>query len=69
MLIPDWRRIAKHAWSVRFAVLAAAFSALEMALPVFFTSIPQHTFLALAFFATLGGLLSRFVAQPKLHDD
>jgi hypothetical protein len=68
MLVRDWKRVAKRAWSVRFAVAAAVFSTVEMALPIFYTDLPRGLFMGLAFIATLGGLISRFVAQPGMHD-
>ena len=67
MMVYDWKRIVRSAWSVRFAALAAFFSAIEMALPIFFSDLPRGLFMGLAFVASLGGLVSRIVSQPKMY--
>lgn len=33
-VIPDWKSILRHAWSVRLMILAALLSGLEVALPL-----------------------------------
>lgn len=67
-LLPEWQRLLRRAWSVRFALAAGAFSAVELALPVFADALPRGLFAALALAATLGGVVARLLAQPELHE-
>ncbi len=66
-LIPDWRLILRKAWSVRLAVLAAAFSAAEVALPFFTPFFPDRTMAVLAVLASTGAVIARIWAQPAMH--
>lgn len=63
----NWREILKKAWSVRFIVLAAVLSGIEVALPslqpLFTTQIPQGTFAALSGLVSAGALFARVVVQ------
>lgn len=69
MLIQDWPRIIRKAWSFRLAILAAALGGLEMALPLFSDAVPRHVFLGLSILTTVGAAVARIVAQPKMHDE
>lgn len=70
-LIENWREVLKKAWSVRFILLAAFLSALEVALPILQDAlvptglIPRGTFALLSAIATAGALVARVWAQPK----
>lgn len=66
-LIPDARKVARSAWSVRFAALSAAFSALELALPYLTGIVPAKTMAALALVAGIGSAVARVIAQPAMH--
>ena len=66
-LLPDWQRILKKAWSIRLTLLAGAFSAAEVILPLFSEVIPRNTFVVLAFVAIVGAAVARLVAQPEMH--
>jgi len=66
-LLPDWKRILKRAWSVRFSVLAACFTAAEIVVPVFSDILPRGVFVLLAFAASIGAAVARIVAQPEMH--
>lgn len=68
-LIPDWRLILRKAWSVRLAVLAAAFSAAEVALPFFTPFFPDRTMAVLAVLASTGAVIARIWAQPAMHTE
>ena len=48
-LVPHWRRVLKHAWSIRLMLLAGLLSGLEVALPLIdgLFDIPQGVFAAL----------------------
>lgn len=65
MWIPDWHFVLTRAWSVRFMVLAAILSGLEVALPYIPLSVPDRTFAILSGVVTAAALISRFVAQQR----
>lgn len=69
LLINDWRRIIRKAWSFRLLVLAGVLSGAEVILPYFGDTIPRWVFTGLSFVVTCGALVARVVAQPKMHDD
>ena len=66
-LLPDWRRVLRRAWSVRFSLLAAAFTAAEVVVPVFGDVLPRGVFVLLAFASSIGATVARIVAQPEMH--
>ena len=65
MLLPEWKRILRKAWSVRLAIIAAALGGVEMALPLFSDAVPRNVFMGLSILTTVGAALARIVAQPK----
>ena len=67
-LLDDWRRVLQRAWSIRFSLLAAAFTAAEVVLPFLGDLLPRGLFVLLAFAASLGATVARLVAQPKMHE-
>ena len=64
-LIADAKQVLLKAWSVRLALLSAALSALEVALPFFTTFIPPNTMAILAVCTSAGAAVARIVAQPN----
>jgi len=70
-LLENWRRVLRRAWSIRFSLLAAAFTAAEVVLPmlgdVMQVVMPRGVFVLLAFVASIGATLARIVAQPEMH--
>jgi len=70
-LLENWRRVLRRAWSIRFSLLAAAFTAAEVVLPmlgdVMQAVMPRGVFVLLAFVASIGATLARIVAQPEMH--
>lgn len=72
-LIEGARQTWHRLWSVRLALLSAALSAIEFALPLipdsFAEMIGRGRFAAAALVVSLGAGLARVVAQPKLHKD
>lgn len=66
-LIDDWKRTLRHAWSLRLAALAGAFSATEVILPLFMDTMPRGIFAGLSMAAAIGGAVARVVAQPKME--
>lgn len=70
-LLADWRRVLRRAWSIRFSLLAAAFTAAEVVVPLFgdvlLDLMPRGAFVLLAFAASIGATVARIVAQPEMH--
>ena len=50
-LLDDWQRVLRRAWSIRFSLLAAAFTAAEVVVPLFGDVLPRGAFVLLAFAA------------------
>lgn len=63
----EWRKIMRHAWSVRLLVLAFVFSAMEVALPLVQSvlPVPVGVFAALSGLATGGAFVARLLAQKQ----
>jgi hypothetical protein len=66
-LLDDWRRVLRRAWSIRFSLLAAVFTAAEVVVPLFSDVLPRGLFVLLAFSASIGAAIARLVAQPEMH--
>lgn len=66
-LLDDWRSVLRRAWSIRFSLLAAAFTAAEVVVPLFGDILPRGVFVLLAFAASIGATIARIVAQPEMH--
>lgn len=73
MLIPDWKRVLKKAWSIRLMLLAGLLSGLEMLLPFAedwlhaHDVIPKGAFAFFAFVITMAAVVARLYAQPKMY--
>lgn len=70
-LVADWRRVLRHAWSLRLILIAALLSGVEVALPLVggFLQIPAGLFALLSFLVTGAAFVARLVAQPKMKGD
>lgn len=69
-LHPDWRRILKKAWSVKFNIASTIFGAVEVFIQfVDPTIMPGAVFLKLAVLTSIGGNVSRFLAQKEFNGD
>ena len=66
-LIDDWRKVARRAWSFRFSLLAAVFTAAEVVVPLLGDTLPRGLFVLLAFSASIGAAIARLLAQPEMH--
>ena len=64
-LTANWQAVLRHAWSVRFIVLAAILSGIEAALPFLNGALPiaPGLFGLLTLIATVAAFVARFVAQ------
>ena len=65
-LIYDYQLILRKAWSMKFIVASAIFSAAEVALPFFapLGLVQPGTMAILALLASAGAGISRILAQP-----
>lgn len=70
-LIPDWRKVLRYAFSIRYMVLAVIFSGLEVTLPLLegYLPVPQRVFAGLAGCATAAAFYYRFKAQKEFRND
>ncbi len=64
-LVSNWRRVLRHAWSIRLSALAGLLNASEVVVQVFIDNppIPRLTFAVLAGLVSLAAAVARFVAQ------
>ncbi|NBT61381.1 MAG: hypothetical protein EBT02_06340 [Planctomycetia bacterium] len=62
-LYSNWKDILRKAWSIRFMVIAAILSGIEIILPIFGDQIPKNLFAILSFFFVAAAFISRIVAQ------
>lgn len=70
-LVPNWRRVLRHAWSLWLIALAGLLSAAEVALPLVQSHlpIPVGVFAMLSALAAGGGFVARLLAQNAFQDD
>ena len=68
-LIEDWKHVAKHAWSIRFIVLAALLSGVEVVLPMFDDTMPRGLFAVLTLLVTVAAAVARLIPQPKMRGE
>jgi hypothetical protein len=66
-LIEGWKEKFPKLWSVRFALLAAVMSSIEVGISVFLTGKPP-LFASLAALASFSAAVARIIAQPALHE-
>lgn len=68
-ILPNWKTLAKKAWSVRLMALASVLSGCEAILPYAEFILPRGSFALLSFVIVTAALLSRFVVQKSMSDD
>lgn len=70
MLLPDWKRILKRAWSVRLIALAAALTGLEVAMPIIGPYLPWGPgwFALASGLVAMGALVARLMVQSNTKD-
>ena len=68
-LIEDWKHVLKHAWSIRFIVLAALLSGVEVVLPMFDDTMPRGLFAVLTLIITVAAAVARLVTQQKMRGE
>lgn len=62
-LLPDWKRVAKKAWSVRLNVIGFVFIGAEAALPFFNDALAPRPMAAIAAMVVVGALIARLTIQ------
>ncbi len=62
-LYDNWKEILRKAWSIRFMIIAAVLSGIEVILPFLNESIPKNVFAALSFVFVSAAFVARLVAQ------
>lgn len=68
-LLPDWKKIARRAWSFRLTIIAAILSGAEVVLPLFIDVLPRNLFASISFVAVVGAALARVISQPRMHEE
>lgn len=66
--VADWRRVLRHAWSIRLAALSVVFQLGEAILPHVQDYIPAGLFAGLSMLATTGALVARLTMQKEFAD-
>jgi hypothetical protein len=69
-LASEWKRVLRHAWSIRLIALAGMLSGIEAALPLFggLLPIPPVAFALATLIVVAAAFVARLVAQEKLSD-
>jgi hypothetical protein len=62
-LYDNWKEILRKAWSIRFMVIAAVLSGIEIVLPMFSEQFPRNVFAILSFIFVGAAFMSRIIAQ------
>ena len=66
--VPEWRRVLRHAWSIRLILIAAGLDGLSTALSTdpYLLPLPAGLVSLAAGLASSAALASRFIAQKDL---
>lgn len=67
----DWKKIVRHAWSIRWLVAAGVLSAAEVVLPLIqgLLAVPTGVFAGLSGVCVGGAFVSRLIAQKQFGGD
>jgi hypothetical protein len=71
MLVRNWRRVLRYAWSVKLMAAAAVLTGLEAVLPSIWDWIPmkpEHK-AGITFAIVVGALVLRFKVQSKISGE
>lgn len=70
-LVANWRRVLRHAWSIRLNLLASALGAAEVGVSIFVDDPPiaRGSFALLAMGVSAAAGVARIVAQAPLSGD
>lgn len=65
-LSPNWREIARKAWSFRLVALAGLLTGCELLLPYYAPSLPRGLFSGLTLITCVAAMVARVVAQRNM---
>lgn len=65
-LLPNWRTVAKRAWSMRLTAISVMLSAIEVALPFVAPTAPNGWFALGALCTSIAAAVSRLLEQRSL---
>lgn len=63
MLLGDWKRVLRRAWSVRLMLLSGLLTGCEVVLPLYVDALPRALFAALSFAVVIAALFARLMTQ------
>lgn len=71
MLIPNWRDVLAHAWSIKLIIIAGILSGIEVVMPLLptFIQIKPGYFAGGSFVVTMGAFVARITAQKSISGD
>lgn len=69
VLIPNWRKVLRRAWSVRFLALAGICDFVSWVWPSLIGDNPPVWLTLAGSGFVIAALAARFVLQPEMHDD
>jgi hypothetical protein len=72
MLVPNWKKVVRHAWSFRLNVIAGIFSFLEFMLwiiPDWFPDIPRGPFAMVSFAVIVVSNIMKVISQKEFRDE
>lgn len=69
-LLPHWRKLIRHAWSVRFLGIAFVLSGVEAALPMIqpYCDVSPTLIAGLTGLATAGAFISGLIGQKEFEE-
>ena len=65
-LLPDWKRIAKKAWSLRLMAVASFFAGCEAILPFVDDVLAPRPLAIVAFVVVVGAMITRLMVQKGM---
>lgn len=70
-IVSNWFAIVKHAWSIRFIIIAGLLTGLEAVFPDLpsYLSLTDRQFAVLNFVVVSSAFVARLVAQKKVSDN
>lgn len=67
-LLPNWKEVLRHAWSIRLILLAGVLSGIEALQPFLADRIPPLPYALSACAVTIAALVARVMAQKDLSE-
>ena len=64
-LLPEWKKLLLHAWSMRLWAMALVLEGASYVVPLWQDVLPEQSFRNLSTLAALAGIVARLIPQPK----